>query len=333
MRLKELNLRSKIPPMAVLGLIGLIFVVIVDKFLSAYITSVISFIFLYMILAVSLNITNGFTGLFSLGHPAFMGVGGYIASLLILPVFRKEFFLPELPQWLATQQWSFFPAIVMGGLIAAIVALIIGYPVLRLKDHYLGVATIGLIFIVKVILKNNEQYTRGALGLNGLEFKTSIWWIYFWLVITVYVAWKLKFSSYGRTMLGMKENEMACSCLGSNVTALKIMAFVIGAFFAGVSGGLWAHLTTVITPDSFSPSLAFNLVVMLVIGGTGSISGSLIAAGGISLLIEYLRPLEEALGMYGLGQILISVVLLFVLIFRTRGLLGSSELKFLQKEV
>jgi branched-chain amino acid transport system permease protein len=322
-----------IPAMAILGILGLIFTAVADLMLSSYITSVISFIFLYMILAVSLNITNGFTGLFSLGHPAFMSVGGYVAALLILPVVRKEFFLPDLPPWLAVQQWPFFPAILAGGIVAALVAFIIGYPVLRLKGHYLAVATIGTIFIVRVILKNTEGLTRGALGLNGLGFLSSIWWIYLWLAITVYVAWKLKFSSWGRTMLALRENEMAASCLGINTTTVKIVAFVIGAFFAGISGGLWAHLTTVITPESYSLGLAFNLVVMVVIGGSGSISGALIAAGGISLLVEYLRPLEEALGMYGLGQILISVALLLVLIFRPKGLFGTGELSILRKEI
>jgi branched-chain amino acid transport system permease protein len=182
-------------------------------------------------------------------------------------------------------------------------------------------------------LKNTEGLTRGALGLNGLGFLSSIWWIYLWLAITVYVAWKLKFSSWGRTMLALRENEMAASCLGINTTTVKIVAFVIGAFFAGISGGLWAHLTTVITPESYSLGLAFNLVVMVVIGGSGSISGALIAAGGISLLVEYLRPLEEALGMYGLGQILISVALLLVLIFRPKGLFGTEELSILRKEI
>jgi branched-chain amino acid transport system permease protein len=284
-----------------------------------------------MILAVSLNITNGFTGLFSLGHPAFMSVGGYIAALLILPVTRKGFFLPDLPLWLANQEWAFFPAILFGGLIAAAVAVIIGYPVLRLKGHYLAVATIGTIFIIRVILKNTESYTRGALGLNGLAFHSSLWWIYFWLVITVYVAWKIKFSSFGRIMLALRENEMAASCLGVNSTSLKIMAFAIGAFFAGISGGLWAHLTTVITPESYSLILAFNLVVMIVIGGSGSITGSIVAAGGVSLLVEFLRPLEEASGLYGIGQIIISGGLLLVLIFRPRGIFGTSEPELLTK--
>ncbi|MFA5569990.1 MAG: branched-chain amino acid ABC transporter permease [Sphaerochaetaceae bacterium] len=330
MRIRVGTRKVPIPPLFILGVIGLIAVAIADTLLNPYIVSVISFIFLYMMLAVSLNITNGFTGLFSLGHPAFMGIGGYTAALLVFPAARKIHLLPNLPQWLSVQQWPFFPAILIGGLFAALVAFIIGYPVLRLKGHYLGVATIGTIFIMRVVFRNAEQFTRGSLGLNGIPFKSSIWWIYLFLVITVYVAWKIKFSSFGRALFAMRENEMAASSLGINVTSMKMIAFVVGAFFAGISGGLWAHLTTVITPDSFSVGLAFNIVVMVVIGGSGSITGSLVAAGGISLLIEYLRPLEEMLGLYGLGQIIISIALLLVLIFRVRGLFGTSEPKLLR---
>ncbi|MFP4563054.1 MAG: branched-chain amino acid ABC transporter permease [Spirochaetia bacterium] len=310
---------------------GLLIIFLMQAVLSSYLITVVSFVFLNMILAVSLNITNGFTGLFSLGHPAFMSIGGYIAALLILPVSRKGVFLPELPQWLAVQEWGLLPAVIVGGVIAAVFAVLIGFPVLRLKGHYLAVATLGFIIIVQVLIRNMEGYTRGALGLNGLKPLSSIWWIYLWLVITVYTAWKLKFSSFGRTLFALRENVMAAECLGINSAWTKIIAFAGGAFFAGVTGGLWAHLTTVITPNSFSIILAFNLVVMVVVGGNGSITGAMTAAVLMTVVVEFLRPLEEKTGLYGLSQVLVSAALLGVLIFRPQGLFGSREPWFLMR--
>lgn len=311
---------------------GLLLVWLLSASFSNYVTSIVSFVFLNMILAVSLNITNGFTGLFSLGHPAFMSVGGYAAAILVMPVARKEFFLPELPQWLAMQEWGLLPAVILGGIIAALLAVVIGFPVLRLRGHYLAVATIGFIIIVEVMFRNMEDYTRGARGLNGLKAATSIWWIYLWLSITVFTAWKLKFSSFGRTLFALRENEMAAVCLGINSAWTKIFAFAAGAFFAGVTGGLWTHLTTVITPDSFSILLAFNLVVMVVVGGSGSITGAMTAAVLMTVVTEFLRPIEESSGLYGLSQILVSAALLIILIFRPKGIFGSAEPSFLVPE-
>jgi branched-chain amino acid transport system permease protein len=145
------------------------------------------------------------------------------------------------------------------------------------------------------------------------------------MVVTVYVSWKIKYSSYGRRMLAVREDETAAQCLGVNLFRTRVAALVIGAFFAGIAGGLWAHLVTAITPMSFSLILAFNIVVMVVVGGTGSITGSFIAAIIFSVLTEIFRPLEEALSVYGIGEILMALILILILIYRPQGLFGSRE--------
>ena len=316
---------------AALVVLGFGLVVLARQTVDEYVLSIINFVGIYIILAVSLNITNGFTGLFSLGHPGFMAIGGYVTAILTFPVARKSMFL-ELPQWLAAIQLPFLPALIIGGACAGITAVVVGLPVLRLRGHYLAVATMGFLIIVQVLIINWESVTRGPLGLNGLYALTNLWWVYPCVLITVYVGWKIKFSSYGRRMFSVREDETAAQCLGVNLFRTRVAALVIGAFFAGVAGGLWAHLVTAITPSSFSLIMAFNIVVMVVVGGTGSITGSFIAAIIFTLLTEVFRPLEEVLEVYGIGEVMMALILIVILIYRPQGLFGSREPGFLLAE-
>ena len=316
----------------VLILAGAILVFVLRSTMNDYVLSIVCFAGINIILAVSLNLTNGFTGLFSLGHPAFMAVGGYVAAILTFPVARKAMLLPALPAWLAAQQWSLLPAMILGGLSATFAAFLVGFPVLRLKGHYLAVATLGFLIILQVLIINLESFTRGPLGLNGLPMLTNLWWVYLCVVVTVYVCWKVKHSSLGRSMLAIRENEMAAECLGIPLARTRIMAFALGAFFAGMAGGLWAHLVTAITPTSFSVIMAFNLVVMVVVGGSGSITGAAFAAVMLTSVVEVLRPLEEILEAYGISELIVAIGLLLVLIFRPQGLFGSQEPAFLLRQ-
>jgi branched-chain amino acid transport system permease protein len=298
--------------------------------LSGYGRTVIGFAGIYAILVVSLAFANGLTGLFSLGHPAFMMVGAYIAAILTFPVSRKGFMLPDLPAWLAAVELPLLPATLAGGLAAAAVALVVGFPVLRLRGHYLAVATLGLIIVLRVVINNADGLTRGALGLNGIPRLTNLWWILAWLAITLAVCWRLKHSSVGRSLMAIRENEMAAACMGVGRARSKLAAFALGAFFAGVAGALWAHLLTNLTPNSFDLTLAFMLVVMVVIGGSGSLTGAIVAAVALMLLREVLRPVEQAAGAYGLVQIIIALLLIGTLLLRPQGLFGSAEPRWLR---
>lgn len=300
--------------------------------LSGYERTVLGFAGIYAMLAISLSFSNGLTGLFSLGHPAFMMVGAYVGAILTFPANRKGFMLPALPEWLATVEWSLFPATLAGGIAAALVAAIAGFPVLRLRGHYLAVATLGLIIILRVVINNADGATRGALGLNGIPRHTDLWWIFGWLAVALLVCWRLKHSSIGRSLLAIRENEMAAACMGVPRARAKLAAFSLGAFFAGVGGVLWAHLLTNLTPGSFGIALAFMLVVMVVIGGSGSLVGAALAAIALTFLSEALRPLEQAMGAYGLVQIVIAVLLIAMLLLRPQGFFGSAEPSFLRRK-
>ena len=298
---------------------------------SDYLTTLLAVLFLNAALAVSLNLTNGLTGLFSLGHPAFMTIGAYVAAILTFPERRKAFMLPDLPAFLATTELSLLPAILAAGGAAAVIAIVVGFPVLRLRGHYLAVATLGLIVIVQSLATNWSGVTRGGSGLNGVPRLTTIWWAFGLMVFVIAVTWRVKFSSLGRAMMATRENALAAECSGISTFQVRMIAFVLGAFFAAVAGALLVHLISVVTPKSYSILLAFNLVVMVVIGGSGSVTGAVIAATAITILSESLRPMEESLGLYGMSQVIVALSLILVLFFRPQGLFGSGEPGFVRQ--
>lgn len=300
-------------------------------FFSAYVVTLLALLFLNVALAVSLNVTNGLAGLFSLGHPAFMTLGAYVAAVLTYPPGRKDFMLPDLPAVLLENQLPLLPALLLAGLAAALIAFLVGLPVLRLRGHYLAVATLGLIVIVQGLATNWTGLTRGGSGLNGIPRLTDVWWALGLAAVTVYVAWRLKFSSLGRAMMATRENALAAECAGVNTFRVRMTAFVLGAFFAAVAGALLAHLITVVTPKTYSIALAFNLIAMVVIGGAGSITGAVVAAVALTVLSEAVRPIEESLGLYGLSQVIVALALIVVLFFRPAGLFGSGEPRLLRR--
>ncbi|MBN7760518.1 MULTISPECIES: branched-chain amino acid ABC transporter permease [Nitratireductor] len=299
--------------------------------LNSYLVTLLALLFINAALAVSLTLTNGLTGLFSLGHPAFMTIGAYVAAILTFSARRKGSMLPGLPDWLASTELSMFPALLIAGLAGGLVALAIGWAVLRLKGHYLAVATLGLIIVVQGLATNWDGITRGGAGLSGLPRHVDIWWALGFLVIVVAITWRVKFSSLGRAMMAVRENELAASCSGINAARLKILAFVIGAVMAAIAGAMLAHLISVVTPKTYSVLLAFNIVVMVVIGGSGSITGALVAATAITVLSEALRPVEESIGLYGMSQVIVALCLIVVLYLKPGGLFGSGEPAFVRR--
>jgi len=321
---------------ALVYLLGLaILLALAQLLLNDYYLRIIAIMGINIILTVSLNLTNGFTGDFSLGHAAFMAIGAYTAALLTLPAATKVAVITGLPLWLRELTLPFLVATIIGGVLATIVASIVGIPVLRLRGHYLAVATLGLMVIVRVVVNNWQTVTRGARGINGLPSLTNIWWVFGWAVLTIYVVWRLVNSPYGRAMVAIREDELAAATRGVHIFRTRLLAFATGAFFAGAAGSLWAHQITAITPSSFSFAITFNVVVMLVIGGMGSISGSVLGAILMTLVPELLRKVETALAMggnplYGLSQIVVAVAIILIMIFRRQGLLGGTEIRLPQ---
>lgn len=298
------------------------------QFLNRYLLYILVLMGIYSIATVSLNLTNGYAGLFSLGHAAFMAIGAYTSTLLTFPLaLREAYELPMLPAFLGGPHfaWPFFPAICMGGVLASVAALLIGAPVLRLRGHYLSVASLGFVVIVTTLAKTMKGLTRGPMGISAIPSYTNIYWTYLWLLITVYVIWRIVNSRFGRAMMALREDETAAQVLGVYPMKYKLMSFVVGAFFAGVAGGLYAHFTKAIRPFEFSFFLTFQIVVMLILGGMGTTAGPIVGAVSLLTLRYALKPLEEHLKIYGLIEIIYAVLLIVVMLFKPEGLVGQKK--------
>ena len=227
----------------------------------------------------------------------------------------------------------FIIALFLSGLFAAFAALIIGLPVLRLKGDYLGIATLGFAEIIRIIANNLPNITNGALGIKGIPEFTNLWWSVGVAVVTIYIIKGLIDSSYGRALMAIRENEIAAEVIGINLTYHKVMSFTISAFFAGVAGGLFACLLTTIDPKAFMFVMTFNILIVVVMGGLGSITGTVLAAFLFNFFLEYLRPIEAGFqigpvtmpAIPGLRMVTFSVLLLIIILYKQKGLLGGFE--------
>ena len=307
-----------------------------DAFLGDYQIYIIKLIFINAILALSLNLIYGFTGMFSLGHAGFMAIGAYVAALCVLTPEQKEMMWilePIMPPFdqLFTPFWI---AVLAGGLVSAVVALFIALPVLRLGDDYLGIATLGFAEIIRVLLTNMTPITNGALGIKGIPEHATPVTCYIWMLITLIVLARLLFGNFGNVLRCIRDNEIAADVMGINVFRYKVLSFCLGAFFAGVGGALLgSHLST-IDPKMFNFLLTFNVLMFVVAGGLGSLTGSLLGAGIITVLLEWLRILEEPMtigsleipGVPGMRMVVFSLALLGIILFRREGIMGTREL-------
>jgi branched-chain amino acid transport system permease protein len=262
-----------------------------------------------IILASSLNLINGFTGEFSLGHAGFMAVGAYCGAVVTANL--------GLP----------FPlAIIVGMLGAAVAGLIVGLPTLRLRGDYLAIATLGFGEIVRVVLMNID-YVGGASGLMGIPAAVNWPIIFCSVVVSLLLIRNFIVSSHGRACLAVRENDLAAQMMGVNITYYKVLAFVIGAALAGLAGVLYAHYYTILQPREFSFMLTFDVLVMVMVGGLGSLTGSVVGAVLITIASAFLQAIPE------LRMVIYALLLIVSAVFRPQGLLGEKEvtLNMLQK--
>lgn len=292
---------------------------------DAYTLRIMNLCAIYTILGVSMNLINGFSGQFSLGHAGFMAVGAYVTAILTLSPELKAtiFFIEPIMKPLDTMTLPFFPALLAAGIVSAIFGLIIGVPTLRLKGDYLAVATLGFAEIIRVAFTNMKTITNGALGLKNIPEYTNLYWSWGWAIFTIFFIKRLVDSSYGRALKSIRENEVAAEAMGVNLFTHKILAMLVGSFFAGVGGGLLANLITTIDPKTFTPTLTYQILMIIVVGGLGSISGTVVAASVFAVLMETLRPLDNVVP--GLRMVFFSALLLVVILFARKGLMGDKE--------
>jgi branched-chain amino acid transport system permease protein len=297
----------------------------IDRLLMTYMDDYYYFILvqiaLYITLATSLNLINGITGQFSLGHAAFMGIGAYTAGVALK--YHVSAGTAAIPQALG--------ALMIGGLLAGIAGVLLGIPTLRLRGDYLAIATLGFGEIVYTLIINTERIgpyeVGGNSGLHNIPAFTNFFWASALAIICVVCVWRLAHSTKGKAFLAIREDEVAAAAMGVDITFYKVAAFAIGSFFAGVAGGLFATLNKDLTPDSYRFMRSIDFVVMVVLGGSGSITGVILAA----IVLTCLPPLLQELHIEQYRIILYSLLLIVMMLVRPTGLLGTRELWFKRK--
>ena len=267
---------------------------------------------IYIILTLSLNLVTGFTGQFCLGWAAFYGIGAYTSALLAIKL-----------------NWSFWLGLPLGGALAALFGILLGIPTMRLRDIYLAVTTLGFGEIIRLIMLNWTDLTRGAMGLPGIPAPTLFdisldnQYFYYYLIVllvalTIGAMERIIDSRLGRALIAIREDELAAKSMGIDTTRYKITAFAIGAFLAGIAGSFYAHYTSFIDPHTFSFGESIIILAMVVLGGMGSIIGSIFGAVVLTLLPEILREISEY------RMIIYGLIMMAVMLVRPQGLFGGS---------
>jgi branched-chain amino acid transport system permease protein len=276
--------------------------------LDQYIQLVLIYIGINIILALSLNIVNGYMGEFSVGHAGFMSAGAYIASVITVRIF------PDTSAF-----WVFPAAVIAGGIGAALLGLIVAIPSFKTRGDYLAIVTLAFNMIVKAVIENIDA-VGGARGFLGMDRLTTLPWIVFWVALTIWIIRNFIHSKYGRGMLAIREDEIVSDLMSVNTRKVKMLAFVISSFFAGVAGGLFAHLLQYINPRMFDIIKSTDILIMVYLGGISSIAGSILGATIYTILLEILRPL----GIW--RMVLMPLMLILLMLFRPKGIMGMKEL-------
>ncbi|WP_163194660.1 branched-chain amino acid ABC transporter permease [Clostridium thermarum] len=293
---------------AIIALVYIITKVLIDGgAIPQHISFNLFIIGINIILAVSLNLITGFTGQFSLGHAAFMSVGAYTSAVI-----TSNFGQP------------FFVGLIAAAVTAALAGLIIGIPTLRLKGDYLAIATLGFCEIIQVLILNNE-YLGGATGFNDIPNNTTWTWLFFMVVLTMLFISNFVKSFQGRACIAIREDEIAAEAMGVNTTKYKVMAFVIGAVFAGIAGALYSGYVNFIKPTSFDFMRSIDILVMVVFGGIGSITGAALGAVALVIISTLLQSIPE------LRMVVYAVILFVIMVYRPQGLLGKGNLNFINR--
>ncbi len=320
-----------------LGLIGLLVVLTGASwlgFFSDYIQTVIMLVGINIIVTASLNLVNGYMGEFSVGHAGFMAVGAYISTIfttrviphfvLGTPLIPTGLYAPDVTAWAENPAAHLvFPVVLLiGGLGAAIAGLVVAIPSFKIRGDYLAIITLAVNYIVKSSFENT-QALGGSRGITGIPKLSTVPWVFFWAVVSLWAMRNFILSNYGRGVVAIREDEIAAGLMSVNTRRTKILAFCISSFFAGIGGGLLAHLLLYINPSTFSILKSVEALAMVYLGGMSSISGSILGAIAYTGLAEALRPLRLW------KWVVIPLILIFLMLFRREGIMGGREFKFL----
>ena len=278
--------------------------------LDPYVQLIIMYVGINIILTVSLNLINGYMGEFSVGHAGFMAIGAYVASFLTVKIFPAHM-----------TAWLFPVAVFAGGAAAGIIGLVVAFPSFKTRGDYLAIVTLAFCMIVKSVIENIDTL-GGPRGFLGMEKLSTLPWVFFWVLVSVWVIRNLIYSNFGRGVLSIREDEIAGDLMSVNTNHVKVFAFTISSFFAGIAGALFAHLLQFINPRAFDILKSTDILIMVYLGGIGSIAGSVIGATVYTVLLEILRPM----GIW--RMVFMPLLLVLLMIFRPKGIMGLREFRW-----
>jgi len=308
-----------------------------------YTVRIINNVAIFIILAVSYNLINGVTGQFSLEPNGFVAIGAYVVAILTVDAegMLYQYDIEDPSQWVLAMQAEFVWALLLAGIISALLALSLSFPVFRVRGDYLAIVTLGFGFIIRIFAINSPEITNGSLGINDIpDYPNYLYWTGGIAILTVLAILNIIYSKFGRAMKAVRDDEDAATAMGINTFKIKTLAFSTSAFFEGIGGGLLAALLTSISPDLFTFFLTFQLLIIIVLGGLGSTTGAILGTVFVMAGLEWMRFLDEPMnllgyeteGLPGMRMVVFSLILIIVMLFAREGLMGKKELKDLFKK-
>ncbi len=317
-------------------IISILFIWFAQNYIDPYALSILNNIAIFAILALSYNLINGVTGQFSLEPNGFVAIGAYITALFLISADTKVdmFALEDPAPIILAMSLDFLPALLVSGVVAAFVAFILSVPVFRVRGDYLAIVTLGFGFIIKILAINNPKYTNGAMGLNDIPEFSNLYWTGGIMILTMLAMLNIIYSKFGRAMKAIRDDEDAATAMGINTFWIKTYAFMTSAFFEGVGGGLLAALLTTISPDQFTFLLTFQLLIIIVLGGLGSMTGTMVGTILVIGGMEWLRFLDENMTIFGyetgahpgMRMVVFAILLIIMMLFARKGIFQDKEL-------
>lgn len=319
-------------------LFGILLFLQMNKTKYGYTISILQRSIIYAVAAVAMNLTNGFTGLFSLGAAGFMAIGAYVVGIFTIPVASRAgvYYINGVSDAIGNIELPFVLALILGGLLAALVAALIGIPVLKLKSDYLAIATLGFSEIIRAVIASPQMdlITNGSYGLKKIPRFPSVFEPFIFSAICILLMVLLIRSSYGRAFKAIREDETAAEAMGINLFKHKEISFIISSFFTGIAGGLLASYMGSIDSGTFRITLTYDILLIVVLGGMGSVTGSILGAFLVTAGREWLRFFDQPLIIggwqvplirTGFRMVVFSVLLMIVVLFYSKGIMGDKE--------
>lgn len=325
--------------LAILIIPLLIFAALVARIGGTILESVAVILFINLMLVTGLQMFMGNSGVSSFGHTGFMAIGAYISAILTLTVQDKAIAMPELYQVLAQIHWPFMPAMLVAAAVATLVAAVIIFPVMRLSGPAAVISTFALLVISNSVITHWEKLTNGTRAIYGLERYTTVWTSAIFGILSIVVAYWFKESRLGLELRASREDEQAAASIGINIPRARYVAFVSSIFVTGIAGVLWAHFVRSFSPKCFYLTQTFMVVAMLIIGGSGSVSGAVVGTIAITVILEGLRYVENSINLagilpftiIGIPVLTLCVAMILILILRPGGIMAGREIRMQTK--